>query len=42
MGPPDQDTLSLVIADWPGLQRGLLLTLQLAAVVVVVTLALRV
>ena len=40
MGPEDHGTLSLVITNWPALQRGLLLTLQLAAVVVVVTLAL--
>ena len=38
MGPEDHGTLSLVITNWPALQRGLLLTLQLAAVVVAITL----
>jgi polar amino acid transport system permease protein len=40
MGPEDHGTLSLLITAWPALQRGVVLTLQLAAVVVATTLAL--
>jgi polar amino acid transport system permease protein len=40
MGPEQHDFLSLVIIAWPGLQKGVLLTLRLAALVVVVTLVL--
>lgn len=37
-GPSDHTMLELVILSWPSLQRGLALTLQLASIVVVVTL----
>jgi His/Glu/Gln/Arg/opine family amino acid ABC transporter permease subunit len=40
MGPESHDTLSLLITAWPALQKGVVLTLQLAAVVVAITLTL--